>query len=77
MMKKSKASANIVMTIVKQLLLSKINIKLNLNVQAAVMMRVLSLETSTSTAPRRILRLSAAPLWTAMRLRRGLDLPTT
>ena len=39
-------AGNIVMTIVKQLLLSKINIKLNLNVQAAVMMRVLSLPAS-------------------------------
>ena len=39
-------AGSIVMTIVRQLLLSKINIKLNLNVQAAVMMRVLSLPAS-------------------------------
>ena len=36
-------AGSIVMSIVRQLLLSRINIKLNLNVQAAVMMRVLSL----------------------------------
>lgn len=34
---------NLILTIVKQMLLSRINIKLNLHVQAAVMMRVLSL----------------------------------
>ena len=39
-------AGSIVMSIVRQLLLSRINIKLNLNVQAAVMMRVLSLPAS-------------------------------
>ena len=39
-------AGSIVMSIVRQLLLSKINIKLNLNVQSAVMMRVLSLPAS-------------------------------
>ena len=39
-------AGSIVMTIVRQLLLSRIKIKLNLNVQAAVMMRVLSLPAS-------------------------------
>ena len=34
---------SLVLSIVRQMLLSRINIKLNLNVQAAVMMRVLSL----------------------------------
>lgn len=39
-------AGNIVMTIVKQMLLYRINLKLNLNVQAAFMMRVLSLPAS-------------------------------
>ena len=39
-------AGSIVMSIVRQLLLSRINIKLNLNVQAAFMMRVLSLPAS-------------------------------